>query len=341
MVLRNRPDGAIVFHTPGDGLLQHLHREQVPTVILNYSSDLHIDYGANLSGVYFDNVEIGRRAADYFTRAGHRVFAVVGDCSQTYGDERCQGYCERLASDEQALAYAFTEYSVDACTFDLSVYARLQTWLLTLPPQTALFAVNDRWAHLVRTACRESGIQVPKQIAILGVDNDEAICMLERPELSSVPINKFEKGRQAAILLKQMLKFPGSAHTPVRIGTSMPITRASTDLCASRDITIRKALDYMRSAEGVAGNVAALSQQVGLSRQSLHRKFRRELNSSVEAIYVRIRMDKACQLLIETSLTIDETANQCGFEDASWFSKLFKREIGCPPGAYRLAHANV
>ncbi|NIN34840.1 MAG: substrate-binding domain-containing protein, partial [Gammaproteobacteria bacterium] len=77
-------------------------------------------------------------------------------------------------------------------------------WLLTLPKPIGLMACNDDRGEWAIEACKIAGLSVPDEIAIIGVDNDQLICDLCNPPLSSIVLNVEKAGYEAAALLDKM-----------------------------------------------------------------------------------------------------------------------------------------
>src|SRR5690606_18185291 len=81
----------------------------------------------------------------------------------------------------------------------------IEQWLCSLPKPVGIFASNDLRAQNVLNACREINVAIPEEIAVIGVDDDELLCSLCRPTLSSVIPNAEEIGYLAAGLLEQLM----------------------------------------------------------------------------------------------------------------------------------------
>src|SRR5690606_24096234 len=62
----------------------------------------------------------------------------------------------------------------------------LKSWLKGLPKPVGIVACNDTRGRQILEACFDCGIHVPSMVAVVGVDNDRAICELSSPTLSSV-----------------------------------------------------------------------------------------------------------------------------------------------------------
>jgi AraC-like DNA-binding protein/ligand-binding sensor protein len=73
----------------------------------------------------------------------------------------------------------------------------------------------------------------------------------------------------------------------------------------------------------------------GLSAPYFSTIFKEEMGENLSGYLNRLRVEKAGRLLVETDLSLSEISGSCGFEDQSWFSKIFKTYTGVSPGKYR------
>ena len=73
----------------------------------------------------------------------------------------------------------------------------------------------------------------------------------------------------------------------------------------------------------------------GLSAPYFSTIFKKEVGKNLSTYLNQLRVDKAAVYLEETGLSLQEIAKACGFEDQSWFSKIFKKHLGLSPGKYR------
>ena len=80
----------------------------------------------------------------------------------------------------------------------------MSAWLASLAPPTGLFVCNDIRGQQVLNACRTLDLAVPDDIGVLGVDDDDAICPLSDPPLSSVRTDAERVGYRAAEILETM-----------------------------------------------------------------------------------------------------------------------------------------
>ena len=115
-------------------------------------------------------------------------------------------------SDDRAAAFrtAATEAGLPCHGFDFldprmadasGEPARLATWLTSLPRHCAVFAVNDETAAVVAEAARAARLNIPRDLTLLGVDNDTSLCDSSHPTLSSIQMDFESAGYLAARML--------------------------------------------------------------------------------------------------------------------------------------------
>jgi LacI family transcriptional regulator len=216
---------------------------------------------------------------------------------------------------------------------------RLEAWIRALPHPVAVFACNDTAGLKVAAACRDAGLSVPRDVAILGVDNEDILCELCVPPLSSIMLDCEQIGFRAAELLGRMLEESGGDPAdPQLIAPREVVDRSSTHLFPSADPLVEEAVALIRSLAGEPVNVAGLLQKIPASRRSLEIRFRRSLGRSMHDEIVRVRIERARELLRTTTLTVAAVAASSGFGNPQRFHEVFRIAAGMTPGAYRKSH---
>ena len=90
-------------------------------------------------------------------------------------------------------------------------------------------ACNDDRGREVLEACRASGLQVPEDVAVVGVDNDELLCELADPPLSSVALNAEAGGYRVAALLDRLMRAHAGGRRPSETAPAARGTAARGD----------------------------------------------------------------------------------------------------------------
>ena len=211
----------------------------------------------------------------------------------------------------------------------------LGKWLLGLPEQTGVIAAYDPQAMRVLNVCRQLGIEVPDQLAILGIDNDEHLCNLVTPPLSSLDRNAESVGYKAAELLDAKINRKKILPSPVVIPPKGVVARRSTDITAVSDPDVFAALKYIADFATRGISIDEVALHVGLSRSTLGRLFQKTIKRSPKAEIMRIRLNHAKFLLSHTDLPVRSIALRTGYKTVEYFITMFKRHAGMTPNKYR------
>jgi LacI family transcriptional regulator len=216
--------------------------------------------------------------------------------------------------------------------------SELAEWVRALPKPAGVFACYDVRGREVLDACRLADVEVPHQVAVIGVDDDELLCELSDPPLSSVIPDSRRTGWVAAELLSEWMNGCRPRSTAHRIPPLGVTTRRSTDMLAIEDPELAAALRFIneRACQGIT--VDDVLGQVALSRRVLESRFQRVLGRSPHAEILRAQLERAKQLLMQRNLTLSAVAHQTGFRNGEYLGTVFKREFGLTPGQYRKLH---
>lgn len=184
-------------------------------------------------------------------------------------------------------------------------------------------------------ACHTAALAVPDEVAVVGVDNDDLLCELADPPLSSVALESEQAGWDAAAVLDRMMKGEKLKPQRILVAATGVVVRRSSDARTTTDLTVTQALrfihDYAPRGIGVNDVVAA----VGGSRRALEVRFRKVLGRPVNEEIQRAKLERAKRLLGETDLSIERIAMASGFSSSGYLIRLFKRETGFAPGGFR------
>jgi LacI family transcriptional regulator len=276
----------------------------------------------------------GRMAAEYFLDRGFKHFAFVSFKDMYWSRERCRYFHKRI--DEAGFGNSFYEFSHKRSERVLAAnLSQMANWLKSLPRQTGLMACNDDCARYVLEACKIAGIQIPENLAILGVDNDELSCSLSYPPLSSISLDTEKAGSTAAKLLHDMMDGKSAPAQEILIQPLKVISRQSTNVFAIEDNYVRESLRFIRENAKNVMCVQDVVDAVAFSQRSLDQRFRKILGHSVYAEIRRVRVNLIIQLLIETRSSILQIARELGYANIAHISRYFRTETGMSLLAYR------
>ena len=214
----------------------------------------------------------------------------------------------------------------------------LKKWLKSLPCRTGIIAANDAQAVKVLDACRFLGINVPEQLAVMGIDNDENLCNLTTPALSSLDMNVEIVGYKAAELLDLKMSRKKLSSLPILVPPKGIVVRHSTDVMAINNSDVIAAVRHISEFATQGVTVEEVADHVHLSHSTLCRLFRKELKRSPKEEITRVRLNHAMFLLAQSHLSLRAVAKQCGYNTMEYFSEIFKSNTGETPMAYRNIH---
>ncbi len=285
----------------------------------------------NITGSYR---ETGSMGAQYFLKKGFKHFAFYGFRNIVWSRERGEGFEECIR--EAGLEVHYFEHR-KARSRDIWYYkpSSLSHWLKQLPKPIALMACDDNQGQHITEACRLAGIRIPEEVAVLGVDNDEMLCNLSDPPLSSISLDADKGGYETARLMEKLIKKEIEEPYDIVVKPTQIVTRQSTDIYATNDKCIATALKYIHQNIDKNLNVEHVLEQVPLSRRSLEKRFHKITGYPVYEYIYNLRIEKFTQKLLETDMTIFEIALDLGLNDSKNIARQFKQIKGCTPMEYR------
>ena len=276
-------------------------------------------------------------AAEYFLQKGFRNFAFYGTRGIDFSDERCQGFRETIEAANPEFTFSSLRSSAQN---DLWYYdsTQLITWLQSLPKPVAIMACDDNQAYHITEACLQieggGNSRIPNDIAILGVDNDETICKLSTPNLSSLNQGVEQGGYDVARLIDRLIRNPEAEWEDVMVMPTHIVTRQSTDIYANNDPHIAEVLRYIHENISQKITVNEVVKLVPLSRRLLETRFKKSMGTSIYDYIIQVRIEKMMQLLCEGQ-SVSEAAAELGFSDIKNVSRTFRQLKGITPSEYR------
>ncbi len=284
--------------------------------------------------VIMDHLAIGRMAAEYLIRQGFREFAFYGHSDMFWSRQRGDGFTSKLQEEGfQVNLYQPPKGKVLVSWEETQDH--LEKWLLSLSKPVGLLACNDVQAQDIIEACKNSDLHVPDDVAIIGVDNDELLCELTEPPLTSVAVNFAKAGYEAAELLDRLMKGEKMAGQRIVIRPSRVVARQSTNILAVEDIEVRKAIRFIQKSAKRPIAVDDVVDATFLSRRVLEKRFRKLLNHSIMDEIKKTRIDQIAMLLTETSMSLQDITTALNFSGLNNMSRFFHREKGASLSEYR------
>lgn len=321
-----------------DGLVIALGNEQEELSLLergvpcvNVSSKRPVRW---VPSVLVNDEAVGKMVAEYFMHQGLREFAYCGNERWHFSSPRGKSFAERLKQAGYSCDIYEPPRQLDGGVTDKEL-EELSGWLAKLSHPAGVMACNDIRARDIARAATHAKLRVPDDVAIVGVDNDDLICSVTVPPLSSVDTGAQRLGYEAARLLERLMRGERPPAESIRIRPQEVVVRRSSDVVAVNDQVVAQAIRYIKREVSKGLTVGAVVSEMGVSRRLLERRFRKVLDRTVHDEIRRAQIDIARRLLVETDMPLSEVTQRCGFRYFSHFSQVCKEELAMPPGEYR------
>jgi LacI family transcriptional regulator len=289
----------------------------------------------DLHYVETDDAAIARLAADHLLERGFRHFGYCGDPRFNWSNWREEHFHQRITeAGFDCRVYRRSPERRGTAPWDRE-RADLSAWIRALPKPVGVMACYDIRGREVLDACRHLGVSVPDEVALIGVDNDELICDLADPPLSSVISDTQRTGYEAARLLDLLMAGQSElplAHLIPPLGIAV---RGSTDVQATDDADVSAAVRFIRTHATDGINVEDVLRAVPLSRRVLEARFEKLLGRTPHEEITRVQIERVKELLAETDLPLAVVAHRAGYKHMEYMSVVFKRETGRSPTQYR------
>lgn len=345
---------------PVGKILRDLERWQIDGIIMRVHQDLNRELltlrkpvvicGGNrvqpmVASVSSDGRQVGALAARHLFELGLRNFAFFG-IEAPFSQQRQHGFastlhaggCEASVHIDQRRGWEHYMELVHLADADLT------KWLRRLPKPVGIFAAHDPLGWHLSQVCRTTGIAVPEEAAIISANNDEVVCSLAAPPLTSVAVPWSRVGAEVALEMDRLLE--AAAVGPrratkgrlIHVPPEGVVTRQSTDMLAVDNQLLGRALHFIREHAGEPVGVEDILKHVPVSRRKLEIDFQRHLQRSPKEEITRVRIERAKLLLAQTDLPIPVVAERCGYNYPERFTVAFRQQMKITPVAFRKSY---
>ena len=294
---------------------------------------------AQRNNIVTDNRAVGRMAAEHLLERGFRHFGYCGFDNMYWSCRRGDNFSTRIEeAGFRTSIYKQPKSHANRLWFKEETV--LADWLRGLPKPVGIMACNDDRGQHITEACANAKLDVPYEVAIIGVDNDDQVCDISNPPLSSVSLDVEKAGFQASELLDRMMAGEKMPPQTVIVHPNRVVTRQSTNIVAVEDKLVSQALHFIRQNAKHLIQVDDVIKDLSVSRRNLHDKFMKTLGRSVYDEIKRVRIDLISQMLIETDLSISDIAFSLGYDNTNHISRYFKQKMGMSPLEYSKLHGH-
>jgi LacI family transcriptional regulator len=325
----------------GDGILARIRDARtadflrglnVPLVNLRQNG-----FDVPVPSVELDHAQVGRTAAEHLASKGLRHFGFVG---------RPRG--EHPGLDARGDAFAAAVYSAGGTQHAFAPPERdppitweeeqrlMADWIRKLPKPVGLMAANDEKGLQVLDACRRAGAIVPDDVAVIGVDNDESLCDLTIPPLTSIDVNPDRVGYKAAEMLDQIMNGERLKPTLTLVPPRAVVPRRSTDVLAGEDAAVVDVIRFIRDrAPDPSLRVSDVVEHARVSRTALEPRVKLVLGRTIHQEIERARIERARALLATSDVPIKQVARLSGFSCVQYLTRVFRKATSETPARYR------
>jgi LacI family transcriptional regulator len=308
----------------------HILELGVPTAVFGHSKK----EVPGLTNVLTDDTVVGQMAARHLLDCGFWNFAYCGVFDKPWAVVRGEVFQQTIKAAGHRVE-VYRQLRRRTARDWSEERPHLVEWMKSLPKPVGLFACNDDRSQNVVEVCKLLGLKIPDQVAILGADDDELVCELSDPPLSSVAINFERAGYECAEQLHRLMSGQPLKNNFIVSRPTHIVSRQSTDTLAVADERVARALRFIRKGGREAINVNQVARAAGLSRRVLEKRFRQALGRSVLKEIRRVRVDQIARMLAETNEPVTRIAADLGYDGVEHIARYFRKEKGMPPLTYR------
>ena len=328
--LKNWSGDGILSRTPSQAIADRIHATGAPVVELRATRLQH-----STLPIGVDNVALGRLVAKHLMECKFHNFGIYSIASEDYFTERCTSFTNEIkAAGGECFVFESPQSREKPVNWERQQKA-LGDWVHSLPKPIGIMACTDQLGFWLLDACRRVGAAVPEEVAVIGAENDDTLCNMASPPLSSVQFDGVQIGYKAAALLDRLMNNEPPWPEPIWIPPLGIVTRRSSDIVAIDSPDVIEALRFIRENACCGISVEDVLDAVMISRSSLERQMQKLFGRSPRAEIRRVQFNQVKQLLQDTNLTLNEIAYRTGFKHPSYLADAFKRKFGLTPGEYR------
>ncbi len=305
-----------------------LDQLDIPVFLQSYKN-----ISGRFSRISGDYIGAGVMAAQFFAKRYFKNFAFYGNKNFFWSRARAEGY-RREVERIKGSYYYFESELLDSMQWSRE-HVELDNWLQGLPKPVALFACDDNFALQVSEMCKVNNINIPDELSLLGVDNDELICNLSHPSISSIITDDENGGYQTGKMLQNLILNKNNVPFNINIDPVRIELRQSTEKYNISDNHIKTVIDYINENIRLDISIDELTAIVPLSRRNLEMKFKEATGTSVYQFILDKKVDLISTELLTTDKDLLDNAIEMGFNDVRNVYRIFKKKTGYTPVSFR------
>lgn len=324
--LRDKGIKGIVAGNISDASAQALNSSDIPLVLVGNQASALAKRAVNITLVHHDDLSIGKSARTELEKLRKfNCWAFLPAEGNPYWSElRQQGFARTRNGDQMPM-------SIFRCPFKRGTEGyekRLGIWVEALPKPAAIMTACDLYAVDLLDACKSRNVDVPRQVSVIGVDNDVLLCETLSPTLSSIAPNHIEEGRLAAIALAKLLARHRSVPRTVHCTKKIVVMRESTSSATPAAALINRALEFVKTHAAENINVSDVVAYLRVSRSLVELRFRQFHGKSLAKSILEARLQEVRKRLMRSTATFTSIATACGWKNPNVLKNAFRRHFG-------------
>ena len=324
------PDGIIMR----DSLItKELLKLKIPTILAIHDSK----YPKDLPVIKTDSYSIAKMASEHLLEKGLKNFAFCGFDNYDWSKER-RLYFSRFNSKAGYKTHIYIQPKRIKKDDWQNELQHVSEWIKSLPKPVGIFACNDDRGQHILEVCKSINLNVPEDVAVIGVDNDPMVCEIGDPPLTSIALNVESAGYEAAKLLDQLIDKKKVGLRKMIVTPSHVVQRQSTDIFAVNDDEVATAIRYIKNNAKNKILVKDVVKATSISRRTLEKRFKKTIHRSIYREIQQVRIELISKLLVETDLSISQITSLFSFTGVEHISRYFKKEKGVGLREFRKLH---
>ncbi len=294
----------------------------------------------DLPSVFVDFEASGVMAAEHLLARGFRSFGYLGFLRDLDSSQQLRGFRKVIReSSFSCSSHRVARNCADGQAEMWEDFVKgLEEWIDGWELPIGIFVAQDLFCRLLIDVCRAKGLHVSQDVAIVGTHNESEICKAPAPSLTSIDLGFGQVGYRAAAMLDRLMSGGKAPARPELVQPAALIPRQSTDVYASMDPLVARAMRFIAENGHRRIQVSHVAAAVATTRRTLERRFNESTGMTIAGEITRLRLQRAKRRMVETDASMKDVAIDAGFRSADHFGKVFTRIEGMTPSRYREEH---
>ena len=329
-----QPDGCVV--EGGLARIGHFLPDDFAPIPVVYLDTERVLFPDAIDEVRLDSDTIVRAAAHELLSLGFPHYAYVGHyIPRDWSHRRAEVFAAEIRK-RGLPCHIFEPAAAGLLGSGLpDVLAQLRSFVQSLPRPCGLLGANDEMGDFALQAARHFGIDVPSELAVMGIDDDELRCENTEPTLSSVSPDFEHSGELAVRLLNRRIAEPKAPCLLKDYGVKLVVRRQSTHVLRTDDPCVARGVERIRIGLADGVRVADVAKAMGLGLRTAQKRFLAAVGRSIDDEIRNRRLARARELLVSTDRSVADIAEECGYTDERALRYLFLRQLGTSPAKFR------